>query len=321
MFLFQSANEDSRDIDALRTRACSDVSELFTSYKLKPEDFRFIAPPKAEKATPPAPNTPAPKTQKKAAPAPVKPAAPLSYPELTGAQMLAYRSPWEFVAERFHCDEMFLRSINPNVPPLPAAGADFRVPNVHPFEIEKFPPAPLQPPADPSRATTAVIVDLNRLEIYQNDRLVAMFPLSAARPALRGRSEWVILNALAKPRLATLREPREKPRPASNFFVGQAPETAEQTPILPNEEFLPAGPNNPVGVVWINLAKAGDPEPLPFGLHGTSIPDQMMVQESLGGFRLTNWDIARAVQLLPEGTKLLWKQSTPPSVQSAQPAR
>jgi lipoprotein-anchoring transpeptidase ErfK/SrfK len=62
-----------------------------------------------------------------------------------------------------------------------------------------------------------------------------------------------------------------------------------------------------VGVYWINLAKADSTTPLPYGLHGTGIPNRMKTQESLGGLRLTNWDIARAVRMLPEGTPLAWK--------------
>jgi lipoprotein-anchoring transpeptidase ErfK/SrfK len=63
-----------------------------------------------------------------------------------------------------------------------------------------------------------------------------------------------------------------------------------------------------VGILWINLAKSNSTEPLPYGLHGTSIPDQMNIEESIGGLRLTNWDIARAVRHLPSGTPLEWKQ-------------
>ena len=78
-------------------------------------------------------------------------------------------------------------------------------------------------------------------------------------------------------------------------------------PPLERDEHLAAGPNNPVGIFWINLAKSGTTDPLPYGLHGTSIPSQMSIQTGLGGFRLTNWDIARAVRLLPAGTALQWK--------------
>ncbi len=36
----------------------------------------------------------------------------------------------------------------------------------------------------------------------------------------------------------------------------------------------------------------------------------MNTLESIGGFRLTNWDIARAVRLLPAGTPLEWSHSS-----------
>jgi hypothetical protein len=62
-----------------------------------------------------------------------------------------------------------------------------------------------------------------------------------------------------------------------------------------------------VGIVWINLAKAKSTEPLAYGLHGTSIPQRIKSQEGIGGIRLANWDIARAVRLLPAGTALQWK--------------
>jgi len=77
--------------------------------------------------------------------------------------------------------------------------------------------------------------------------------------------------------------------------------------MLSSEQFLAAGPRNPVGILWINLAKANSTEPLPYGLHGTSVPDQMNALESIGGFRLANWDISRAVHRLPSGTPLEWK--------------
>lgn len=64
-----------------------------------------------------------------------------------------------------------------------------------------------------------------------------------------------------------------------------------------------------MGIIWIDLAKSDDPTPLPFGLHGTSTPDQMQSLQSLGGIRLANWDILRAARLLPPGTPLEWRQS------------
>ena len=140
---------------------------------------------------------------------------------------------------------------------------------------------------------------------------MAVFPLSIARPGLRGRGNWTILGAIPRPRLATQQEPwREVSKKPGPMFGSSTP-TPTPIPIKPklvSEQLLAAGPRNPAGVIWIDLAKSDSPDPLPFGLHGTSIPDQMNTLESIGGLRLSNWDISRAVRLLPSGTPLEWRQ-------------
>lgn len=314
-YLYQTG----RGVESLASQARAAVRGATASYTLQAGDFRFIEPPKAEKNT--AAKNPAEKKsaekagKKKAPPAPVKPQPAPVYEEMTASRMLAYRSPWEFVAERFHCDEALLRTLNPGIKPVPSAGTEFQVPNVIPFEIEKALDPPLQPAADPVHVITASIVDLSRLEIYRNDRLIAILPVSPARPGLRGRGTWRILDAMGRPRLATRREPKDPPKPLSSFFVGENPTPPSE--VLPAEEYLPAGPNNPAGIIWINLAKSNPPEILPFGLHGTSIPGRMNKLASIGGFRMPNWDIARAVRMLPAGTPLSWQQSAAPAAAPA----
>ena len=46
---------------------------------------------------------------------------------------------------------------------------------------------------------------------------------------------------------------------------------------------IPAGPNNPVGVVWIDLSKEH------YGIHGTPEPRNIGKTESHGCIRMTNW--------------------------------
>jgi len=318
VYLYQSQQGDSGDTALLTAKAQAHVGEVVTKYVLKPEDFRFIAPPKAEKASDQKAPEPPPK-KGKAAPKPT-PVPPMTYADMTTSSMLAYQTPWEFVAERFKCREDLLRLLNPEIKAIPAAGTEFRVPNVNPFPIEKALESPLQPSADPLNVMTAFIVDLSRLEIYRNDRLVAVLPVATARPGLRGKGTWKILGVVPRPRLSTLREPREVAKPASNFFIAENPQPPAPVPVLSTEEFLPAGPNNPVGILWVDLAKSDSPDPLPYGLHGTSIPSQMRSKSGIGGFRLSNWDILRAVHLLPRDTPLEWKQSFAPSAQAARPA-
>ncbi|MFC5453954.1 L,D-transpeptidase family protein [Prosthecobacter fluviatilis] len=211
---------------------------------------------------------------------------PPTFEELTRETFMAYRSGWEFVAERFHAAESFLRHINPGVKNPNAPGAVFLVPNVVPFEIENALTEPLQPAADPQAPISASMLGVSRLVIRRGDVVVASMPVSAARPGLHGRKIWKILEVIPRPVFTSMGDPA-------------APKT------IPYR--FHAGPNNPAGILWINLAKSGDPKPLPYGLHGTSIPGSMTKQESIGGFRMTNWDIARAVRLLPAGTELRWE--------------
>ncbi|MFA7234817.1 MAG: LysM peptidoglycan-binding domain-containing protein [Terrimicrobiaceae bacterium] len=315
VYLYQLHHPDEGDTDLLKAKALASVGDVIAKYTLKHEDFRFIAPPKAEK---PSDIKPA-KPKGKATPEPTPVPLP-TYGEMTSSTMLSYQSPWEFVAERFHCSENLLRLLNPGIQPLPAAGTGFRVPNVVPFQIEKAFDPPLQPFADPQNVITAAVVALSRLEIYRNDRLVAVMPIAPARPGLRGRGTWKILGALPRPQLATLQEPRETPKPTNTFFTGEGSQPVPAEPVLTSEQYLPAGPNNPVGVLWIDLAKSDSPDPLPYGLHGTGIPSEMNSRTGLGGFRLTNWDIIRAVRLLPKGTPLLWKQTSAAVPQASKPA-
>ena len=61
------------------------------------------------------------------------------------------------------------------------------------------------------------------------------------------------------------------------------------------------GPNNPVGVVWIDI----DVEH--YGLHGTPEPSRVGHTESHGCVRLTNWDAARVAALAKVGTPVIFK--------------
>lgn len=57
-----------------------------------------------------------------------------------------------------------------------------------------------------------------------------------------------------------------------------------------------AGPNNPVGVVWIDLSKPH------YGIHGSPEPQLIGKTQSHGCIRLTNWDAAELSQLVGPGT-------------------
>ncbi len=62
---------------------------------------------------------------------------------------------------------------------------------------------------------------------------------------------------------------------------------------------IAAGPNNPVGVIWIQINKEH------FGLHGSPEPSQIGRTESHGCIRMTNWDVVRLASLVKPGTPVL----------------
>ena len=64
---------------------------------------------------------------------------------------------------------------------------------------------------------------------------------------------------------------------------------------------LAAGPNNPVGVVWIDLDKEH------YGLHGTPEPERVGVTQSHGCVRLTNWDVMRLASFVQTGTPIIFE--------------
>src|ERR1019366_9195883 len=63
---------------------------------------------------------------------------------------------------------------------------------------------------------------------------------------------------------------------------------------------LPAGPNGPVGIVWIDLNKPN------YGIHGTAEPSQVGHSASHGCVRLTNWDASTLAGLVKKGTPVVF---------------
>src|SRR5688572_28140273 len=65
---------------------------------------------------------------------------------------------------------------------------------------------------------------------------------------------------------------------------------------------IPRGPNNPVGVAWIDLSKEH------YGIHGTPEPSRIGHVQSHGCVRLTNWDVARVMQWARPGTTVVFRE-------------
>ena len=62
------------------------------------------------------------------------------------------------------------------------------------------------------------------------------------------------------------------------------------------------GPNNPVGVVWIDLSKEH------YGIHGTPEPSRIGYTQSHGCIRLTNWDAMELADLVARGVPAILQE-------------
>jgi len=58
---------------------------------------------------------------------------------------------------------------------------------------------------------------------------------------------------------------------------------------------IPAGPNNPIGNVWMGLSKPH------WGIHGTPSPSKVGREETNGCLHLTNWDAQKLATLVSPG--------------------
>ena len=193
---------------------------------------------------------------------------------------LPYSSLLELVCERYHAAESFIRKINPGIKfERLKPGDTLNVPNVQPFEIEKLSEGFLE--ENPALAARKLLVNTHErlIEVRENDQIVAQFPMtpgSKSLPAPAGT--WKILG------IATLPWFRH-----DEGVLNHGVRTADF-------HNLPAGPNNPVGVLWMGLNKAG------IGIHGTNNPETIGRAASHGCIRLANWDAARIKDLVTKNT-------------------
>jgi lipoprotein-anchoring transpeptidase ErfK/SrfK len=178
---------------------------------------------------------------------------------------LGYSSLLEALAERFHSSPSLLRRLNPRHA-FEAAGEEILVPNVV---------------RQPLTAAASVLVD-------RSDRSVSALDASgrilARYPATMG-SEHDPLPIGTWKILGVRRDPDFRYNPE---LFWDADPSHSKTRIAP-------GPNNPVGVVWIDLSKEH------YGIHGTPEPAPIGKTQSHGCIRLTNWDALELADLVRPG--------------------
>lgn len=195
---------------------------------------------------------------------------------------LPYDSLLEFLTERFHTSPELIEWLNkPKKMSTLKPGDVMKVPNVvEPFQIEVLEPIPSLPEV-PEFQTTRVI-KINTIEkllgVHEGDKMLASLPITPGSGYLATPpGTWRVVG------------------------ISQMPTFRWDSGVLnygvrtDNAYELPIGPNNPVGVMWIGLSKAG------IGIHGTNSPQNIGRTSSHGCMRTANWDVVRLVKLITKG--------------------
>lgn len=203
---------------------------------------------------------------------------------------MVYPSLLVFLSERFHSDPEFLSKLNKGKDLEKLAPEDtVFVPNVPPFLIENVKEVG-KLPVVPAFKTRVIHIDTKEkmLDLTDGEKLLASYPItpgSAALPAPAGT--WKILG------IATLPWFRHD-EGVLNHGV--------RTKTFYN---IPAGPTNPVGVLWCGLNRPG------IGVHGTNQPFTIGRAGSHGCIRLANWDAIRLSAMITEGMTVVIDDGIP----------
>jgi lipoprotein-anchoring transpeptidase ErfK/SrfK len=189
---------------------------------------------------------------------------------------LHYRSLVEALGERFHASPALLKRLNPGV--RLAEGDRIRVPNVLAGEPVAHGDGRADKVVVSKKESVATVYDRSGTVIFH-----APVTSGSEHDSLP-LGEWTVT--------AVVRNPTFNYNP--DLFWDAEPGNARAT--------IPAGPNNPVGVVWIDINKPH------YGLHGTPEPGRIGVSTSHGCVRLTNWDAARLAGLVTKGTQVVFEE-------------
>ncbi len=220
---------------------------------------------------------------------PFTPNIPEDMVEKAKLEALGYSSLLEALGERFHASPNLLKRLNPNA--KFAAGEEIQVPAVTATVPPVGPPRGRQSDAAPTPdnpAATTVWVHKSTSDLAVTDgagKVLMYAPVTTGSehdPLPIG--EWKVTGVQ--------RDPKFHYNP--ELFWDAEPGHSKAT--------LPPGPNNPVGVVWVDISRPH------YGLHGTPEPSTVGKTASHGCVRLTNWDAQKLASLVRPGTKVVFAE-------------
>ena len=204
---------------------------------------------------------------KEEAKGPFTPSIPRDFEAQSKLKRLGYHDIREELGERYHMSPTLLMALNPGS--SFATGKQIVVAAVNDGE--------------PTDKVARIVVDKTGHDV---EALAADGRLIAYYPASIGSSE--------------------KPAPTGDYVIQRIAHNPDYTyspkyhfkGVKAKEAFtIQPGPNNPVGLVWMDLSAEGG-----YGIHGTPNPEAVGKTQSHGCIRLTNWDALNLATMADKGT-------------------
>ncbi len=189
---------------------------------------------------------------------------------------LYYTSVLEELAGKFHSAQALLKRLNPRARFI--AGEHIRVPNVLGAEQATR--------AQTGSVKIVVSKKASVLRVYDREGQVIFYaPVTSGSdhdPLPFGN--WMITDVV--------RNPTYNYNPDLFWDADQADAKVK----------IAAGPNNPVGVVWMGINVPH------YGIHGTPEAGEIGHSASHGCVRMTNWDATRVADLVKDGTPVVFEE-------------
>ena len=230
---------------------------------------------------------------------PFEPNVPPDLVEQAKLQTLNYRDLREALAERFHATPALLQRLNPAAQFV--AGEEIVVPNVDPMVIPVTPP---KTEAKPTPAEKKAEAQAAQQAVKEKPAVTVTVTKSTSALTVTDAAGKVIMFAPV-----TTGSERD-PLPIGDWKVNGVglnpvfrynPELFWDADPTHTKALIPAGPNNPVGLVWIDISKEH------YGIHGSPEPSNIGRSESHGCVRLTNWDALRLATMVKPGTPVVFR--------------
>jgi lipoprotein-anchoring transpeptidase ErfK/SrfK len=209
---------------------------------------------------------------------PFQPEIPDDLVQQSKLPALDYRNALEALGEKFHASPHLLKSLNAGQT-FERAGEQIVVPNVVSEGTSS--------PADgrPQRARIVVTKRTSALTVEDDDGRILFFapvttgskhdPLPIGRWKVNGVQQLPVFHY------------------NPDLFWDADPSHSKVR--------IAAGPNNPVGVAWIDISKEH------YGIHGTPEPATVGHVQSHGCVRMANWDVRRVLEWARPGTLVIFQ--------------